>query len=463
MARTRRAAQSAPQEVLVPEAEQPYAVPENWRWVRLGSTITLYRGVTYKKSDAHTSKQPNDCLILRGGNIQDGIINFFNDNIYVDMSFVKPEQLLQKNDIVIVTSTGSYKVIGKSAAVQEDFRDVAFGAFLTLARPLHIYNKVYIYYFFQSVFFREHLRRLASGTSINNLKTAHITECVFPLPPRAEQERIVARIESLFARLDKARGKVDAVLGRCAARKAALLHKAFSGELTAAWRKARGIGLESWEEKLSGQLFSYVTSGSRGWAKYYSEEGALFIRMGNLSHETIELNLSEVQHVKLPDDIEGQRSKLKNNDILISITADVGMVALVRDINFEGYINQHVALARPVSTVCPEFLALYLISDAGKKELKARQRGSTKVGLGLDDIKSLHLKMPTLAEQAEIVRILDELLARERRAQEAAERVAARIEQIKRAVLTKAFRGELGTNDPAEPAALTEQGSLSLA
>ena len=95
--------------------------------------------------------------------------------------------------------------------------------------------------------------------------------------------------------------------------------------------------------------------------------------------------------------------------------------------------------------------------------MKARQRGSTKVGLGLDDIKSLHLKMPTLAEQAEIVRILDELLARERRARDAAERVAARIEQIKRAVLTKAFRGELGTNDPAEPAALTEQGSLSLA
>ena len=446
MARIRRAAQSAPQEVLVPEAEQPYAVPENWRWVRLGKVVNVSQNKTnvfcpdtkYVGLE-HIAKHLGVVSFGTASEIK-SVKSIFKKG---DILYGKLRPYLNKHDVADFSGVCSTDIIVLQAKALVD--------------------REFVNYFFDLNIFIEYATSHCRGINLPRVSTGVVLDACFPLPPRAEQERIVARIESLFARLDKAREKVDAVLGRCAARKAALLHKAFSGELTAAWRKARGIGLESWEEKLSGQLFSYVTSGSRGWAKYYSEEGALFIRMGNLSHETIELNLSEVQHVKLPDDIEGQRSKLKNNDILISITADVGMVALVRDINFEGYINQHVALARPVSTVCPEFLALYLISDAGKKELKARQRGSTKVGLGLDDIKSLHLKMPTLAEQAEIVRILDELLARERRARDAAERVAARIEQIKRAVLTKAFRGELGTNDPAEPAALTEQGSLSLA
>ena len=460
MARSRRAAQSAPQEVLVPEAEQPYAVPENWRWVRLGYGYEITSSKRIHKSDWRGSGVPfyrtRELVKLSKYGFVDNEL-FIENELYES---IKETYGVPQIEDILISGVGT---IGVPYVVSDKksfyFKD---GNIIWL-KSNKIFNSLFIFYLYKTPFMYSQIHDMASGTTVDTYTIVNAKKTMVPLPPRAEQERIVARIESLFARLDKAREKVDAVLGRCAARKAALLHKAFSGELTAAWRKARGIGLESWEEKLSGQLFSYVTSGSRGWAKYYSEEGALFIRMGNLSHETIELNLSEVQHVKLPDDIEGQRSKLKNNDILISITADVGMVALVRDINFEGYINQHVALARPVSTVCPEFLALYLISDAGKKELKARQRGSTKVGLGLDDIKSLHLKMPTLAEQAEIVRILDELLARERRARDAAERVAARIEQIKRAVLTKAFRGELGTNDPAEPAALTEQGSLSLA
>lgn len=460
MARIRRAAQSAPQEVLVPEAEQPYAVPENWRWVRLGYGYEITSSKRIHKSDWRGSGVP---FYRTRELVKLSKYGFIDNELFIENELyesIKETYGVPQIEDILISGVGT---IGVPYVVSDKksfyFKD---GNIIWL-KSNKIFNSLFIFYLYKTPFMYNQIHDMASGTTVDTYTIVNAKKTMVPLPPRAEQERIVARIESLFARLDKAREKVDAVFGRCAARKAALLHKAFSGELTAAWRKARGIGLESWEEKLSGQLFSYVTSGSRGWAKYYSEEGALFIRMGNLSHETIELNLSEVQHVKLPDDIEGQRSKLKNNDILISITADVGMVALVRDINFEGYINQHVALARPVSTVCPEFLALYLISDAGKKELKARQRGSTKVGLGLDDIKSLHLKMPTLAEQAEIVRILDELLARERRAQEAAERVAARIEQIKRAVLTKAFRGELGTNDPTEPAALTEQGSLSLA
>ena len=102
------------------------------------------------------------------------------------------------------------------------------------------------------------------------------------------------------------------------------------------------MSLDTWKEVAADSLFEYVTSGSRGWAKYYDESGAVFIRMGNLDHGTIELDFSDIQHVKLPNKAEGQRSRIRKNDILISITADVGMVGLVRNDDFEGYINQQL-------------------------------------------------------------------------------------------------------------------------
>lgn len=211
--------------------------------------------------------------------------------------------------------------------------------------------------------------------------------------------------------------------------------------------------MDSWETKTSKELFDYVTSGSRGWAQYYSETGAVFVRMGNLDHGTIELDFSDVQHVRLPDKAEGQRSRLQKSDILISITADVGMIGLVREMNFEAYINQHIALARPNDENDSEFLAWYLVSDVGLRQMQGKQRGATKVGLGLDDIRSLQLSIPQMEEQKEIVAILNELMNEEQQAKSAAEEVLSQIDTMKKAILARAFRGELGTNDPGEESA----------
>src|SRR6185312_641164 len=97
------------------------------------------------------------------------------------------------------------------------------------------------------------------------------------------------------------------------------------------------------------ELLALVTSGSRGWAQYYSVEGAVFIRMGNLNHNTISLDLSITQYVNPPKGVEGTRTQVQANDILISITAELGMVALIPGELGEAYINQHIALARPTS------------------------------------------------------------------------------------------------------------------
>ena len=243
---------------LVPAGEQPYQVPENWCWVKVRALSTLHRGVSYKKHDVHFVKQENDCLILRGGNINEGSIDVDqSDNVYVDMALVDKEQLIQEYDVVIVSSTGSTKIIGRAGISHDSFADVAFGAFLTLIRPTSDKLKPFIAYYFQTDLYRERIRNLAAGVNINNIRADYITESPVPFPPLAEQQRIVDRIESLFAKLNEAKEKAQAVVDGFEIHKAAILHKAFTGELTAKWREENS---EKGSLDTPFRFFRYVTT-----------------------------------------------------------------------------------------------------------------------------------------------------------------------------------------------------------
>lgn len=157
-------------------------------------------------------------------------------------------------------------------------------------------------------------------------------------------------------------------------------------------------------------VFSFVTSGSRGWAQYYADKGPLFLRIGNLDYESIELDLEDVQRVRPPAGAEGTRTKVQPGDILISITGDTGMVGLVREGLGDAYINQHIALARPVPALLPEFVARVLTAPAILGAVQSAQRG-IKNSLGLDDIRELRLPIPPLPEQKRIVAKVDQLMA----------------------------------------------------
>ena len=142
---------------------------------------------------------------------------------------------------------------------------------------------------------------------------------------------------------------------------------------------------------------SIVTSGSRGWAKYYSATGAAFIRIGNLNHNNISICFDDLKFVDIPDNAEGIRSHLEPLDILISITADLGSIGLVPPDIDEAYINQHIAMVRLNNKKQSEFIAWYLRSDLGQKELLKNKRGAGKFGLGLDDIRDS--KIPVVDDE----------------------------------------------------------------
>ena len=457
MARAKKEAALTPEErlqaALVPDWEWPYKLPENWCWVRLYSLAHIIsKGTTPKGGkDAYVEK---GIRFLRIENInEDGSISHENiKHITEEMhtGFLR-RSILCKDDILIsiAGTLGKTGIVGEADLPLNTNQAISFVR-LIRGNLLPQYIKMSI----DNPKTQDMLISQAKVTSIPNLTLEIIGNCAIPLAPLAEQQRIVDRIESLFAKLDEAKEKAQAVVDSFETRKAAILHKAFTGELTAKWRRTHGLLLDTWKEVAADSLFEYVTSGSRGWAKYYDESGAVFIRMGNLDHGTIELDFSDIQHVKLPNKAEGQRSRIRKNDILISITADVGMVGLVRNDDFEGYINQHIALARPVMSESAEFIAWYLVSDIGLKQMQEKQRGATKVGLSLNDIRALQLKIPLIEEQNEILKVIKMWIGKEQQSQEAAEAVLDQIDLMKKSILARAFRGELGTNDPSEESAV---------
>lgn len=422
------------QQALVPAEEQPYEVPENWVWVRLiGNVNSCLDGYRKPINSSERAKRVGK-VPYYGATGQVGWIDDYltNEHLVLLGEDGAPFLDLLKDKAYIIF--GEAWVNNHAHILKSYFGEI---------------GNVFLMHYLNMVDYKDYVK----GTTRLKLTQGSMQLMPFPLPPLSEQQRIVERIEELFAKLDEAKERLQEVADSFAVRKAAILHKAFTGELTKQWRRENGVSDESWEEKKGEDFFEYVTSGSRGWAKYYSDKGSIFIRMGNLNHGTIELDFSDIQYVELPDQVEGQRSKLQKNDILISITADVGMIALVRE-DMDAYINQHVALARPKNDLYAEFLAWYFVSNDGLQQMQNKQRGATKIGLGLQDIRSIILKIPTLPEQHEIVRLIDDLLARERAAQQATEQALASIDLMKKSILARAFRGELGTNKASEASAL---------
>lgn len=173
-----------------------------------------------------------------------------------------------------------------------------------------------------------------------------------------------------------------------------------------------GVIPEDWEVAYVGDLKPFITSGSRGWASYYSDRGSLFVRITNLSRDTIYLDLKDSKFVNLPSYAsEGTRTQLQENDVLISITADIGMVGFVdTHVPRPAYINQHIALVRfNPSKTSGKFVSYFLASERPQKLFRASTDMGAKAGMSLLTIQKLQLVLPSLPEQRAITRVLSDV------------------------------------------------------
>ncbi|HEY0874974.1 MAG TPA: restriction endonuclease subunit S [Vicinamibacterales bacterium] len=197
-----------------------------------------------------------------------------------------------------------------------------------------------------------------------------------------------------------------------------------------------------WRVDALGSLQPFVTSGSRGWARFYAERGAPFIRITNLSRDSIYLNLADLKLVQLPpEDREGLRTQLQAGDLLVSITADIGIIGYVDErVPQPAYINQHIALVRfDPSRVDSKFLAYFLSSAQSQRLFSATTDIGAKAGMSLAGVLRIQSAFPALPEQHAIAAALshvDALL-------EGLTRLIAKKRDLKQAAMQQLLTGQV--------------------
>lgn len=424
-------------------------LPQGWDFRILGEVCKLRNGYAFKSAEY---LKENGIPIIRISDIGDGKVDITNC-VRINENEEFENYRVNRNEILVAMSGATTGKFGIYRGDEKVYQNQRVGKFEILYKE--VLNNSYLLYLLYSL--KNKILKDAYGGAQPNISSGKVEELPILLPPLAEQHRIVAKIEELFSSLDKGIESLKTAQAQLKTYRQAVLKWAFEGRLTNENVKDGELP-EGWKWEISGNLFVYVTSGSRGWAKYYATDGAVFLRMGNLDHNTILLDLSDIQRVKLPEQVEGTRTRVQTDDILISITADVGMIGLVPDKFPESYINQHVALARPKENLInPKYIAWYLSSEQnGQKQFRVLQRGATKVGLGLDDIKSIHVPLPlNLPEQSLIVTEIEKRLSVCDKLEESIAQSLTQAEALRQSILKKAFEGKLVPQDPSdEPASV---------
>lgn len=457
------------EDALLTEEEQPYVIPNNWVWSKAGNIGKNIRGVSYKKQDIEPNKNVNNVLIIRGGNIQDGRIVNQNDNVYIPEVLVKDEQKLQKGDVVIVSSTGSSKVIGKAASVPEEFVGESFGAFLTTIRPNEQINSDYFGQFYQTNNYRKLISSLAKGSNINNIKKEHLVNIPFPLPPLNEQKRIAEKLERLLGKIEEAKQLIEEAKETVRLQKMTLLDNAFHGELTKYWRKINNTDSEGqqnkhfeeglnplpigWKWTRLNDVCDKITDGTHHSPKSYSSGHFMYITAKNIKENGVVLDNVTYVSKEVHDEIYA-RCDVKENDVLYIKDGATTGIATVNYFKEEFSLLSSVGLLRPKKDILlPEYLSFCLNSPSTKRRMLGMMSGNAIRRLTLKKIKDGLIPLPPIDEQREIVSILTKIRTLNGKL-ESCIKLSDNIKTLKSSILSKAFRGELGTNNQNEESAI---------
>ena len=418
-------------------------LPKNWVECNLESIVErMTNGVNLsQREEAFENSYP----ITRIETIANETINLERVK-YVQATDDQIQKYSLRDGDILFSHINSDKHLGKTAIYKSD-EVLIHGINLLLIRTIKHYNPYLLNYFLRFYRFEgkfmEVAQRAVNQSSINQKK---LNTFNFPLPPLAEQNRIVAKLDSLFAQLEMMKTSMAAIPVLLKNFRKQVLTQAVTGKLTESW--SVGKELEEWKVVSSSSLFEFITSGSRGWAQFYNQDGdQLFVRITNMNYGTSTLDLSptKLQFLKLPsNNSEGKRTLLKARDILISITADIGIISLIpSNFPYEAYVNQHICLARPDKNINEKYLVNYLMSEKGLGQLKEKKRGATKAGLTLGDIRDLNIDLPPLKEQQEIVFRVESLFTKAATIERQYKTLKEKIDNLPQAMLHKAFKGEL--------------------
>ncbi|MSU08731.1 type I restriction endonuclease subunit S [Veillonellaceae bacterium WCA-693-APC-5D-A] len=357
----------------------------------------------------------NDCFfyIKNGANIKQGVISggipitrietLANDTFNRDkMGYAGihdkkkyTEYILQDGDI-LMSHINSMAYLGRAVMYKMQKNECIIHGMnlLRLKANRNFILPEYAEYYFKSNTFKKYIKKIAKK-SVNqaSFSIADLKSIPLFLPNMVEQKKIyntLNRIDNIISLKNQQLKKLD------------LLTKSLFVEMFG----DTVINPLGWEEHKLEEYIDFLTSGSRGWAKYFvNEENELFLTIKNVKNNKIVLD--DIQYIKAPKNKEAERTKVKCGDLLISITADLGRTGVIdKDISSRGaYINQHLSLVRlDQNRINPQYISYYLETDAGKRQFCSKNQNGVKAGLNFDAIKSLNIIVPPIELQDDFVK-----------------------------------------------------------
>lgn len=435
------------QQALVPAEEQPYEVPENWVWTYISSGFDVTSSKRVHKSDWLSEGVPfyrtRELVKLSEQGYIDNEL-FISEDLY--KTFKKEFGVPQKNDLLI-SGVGT---IGVPYVISDEKKFYFKDGNVIWLKNKGVFDASYMYYLYKTVFVDNQIHSMSAGTTVDTYTIINAKNTIIPLPPLSEQQRIVERIEELFAKLDEAKERLQEVADSFAVRKAAILHKAFTGELTKQWRRENGVSDESWEDVSLDSVCKSIYDGDH-MPPPKSETGIPFLVISNVNTGFISFEKCRFVPEEYYDGLSETRTP-EIGDILYTIVGSYGIPVMV-DTDKKFCFQRHMALLKP-KDIYNRFLWRQLQTQSFFEQATSIATGTAQLTVPIKGLRKLIVKCPSLPEQHEIVRLIDDLLARERSAQQATEQALASIDLMKKSILARAFRGELGTNKASEASAL---------
>ncbi|HDR7509375.1 TPA: restriction endonuclease subunit S [Bacillus toyonensis] len=335
----------------------------------------------------------NDVSVIRTTNFTNtGKINLEKEVVKRNIAEQKVKtKKLRRGDIIIEKSGGSpEQPVGRVVYFDIDEKEGIYlcNNFTSILRTSELVDSKFLFYYLFYQYQRKTVLKFQNKTTgIINLKLDnYLKDIDISLPSLREQMKIVTVLEKAQALIEKRKETI--------AKLDELIQVAFIDMFGDPIKNPRSYEVVQLEE-----LMSFLTSGSRGWAKYFSKEGELFITIKNVKNG--QLQLGDITYVNAPVGKEAERTKVKEGDLLISITADLGRTAVIsKDVASRGaYINQHLSLIRLNQKCNPRYLSSYLESVGGKRQFESLNQTGVKSGLNFAAIKSLKIVLPPLEKQ----------------------------------------------------------------
>ena len=435
------------EQALIPNWDEPYKLPENWCWTHWGNCGQFVAGGAFKEKYQRKKGLPIPFYKVGSLKYSDGFGYLYDDGNTIDEK-IRNElkvSVVPVNSILFAKIGEAIRLNRRSLNGVPCCIDNNLMAFI----PNNKCYYKYVYYWSKGV----DLYQYANATAVPAIRKTDLESIPFPLAPYEAQIEIVKRIESLFIKLDEAKEKAQEVVDGYESRKAAILHKAFSGELTAKWRSKNEISIQTWDIQKLKNCGTWCGGGtpSMQHPEYWENGNLLWITAKDMKSDII----TETQMLTNMLGVENSSANyIEKPSILFVMRSGILRRTLpIAMVKIPFTVNQDLKVLTP-DKLNLEYL--FWACKAFERDIlkKCMKSGTTVESINSHALLEYELPIPQKREQEEIVSIIKALIAKEVSAIASAEAIIDQIDTMKKAILTRAFRGELGTNDPNEESAV---------